>query len=55
MNAMDFGALVREQTEESMKVWKAAHAAGYLEGYRAATADARRVIEEAFALKGHDA
>jgi hypothetical protein len=45
-------SMVRSLTEENAKIFKAGHDAGYAEGYRAAMADARKIVAETAVKNG---
>lgn len=46
-HAQDLAAMVKEMTEDHMRIFKAGHDAGYAEGYRDALAEARKLVEAA--------
>jgi hypothetical protein len=50
-HAQDLAAMVKEMTEDHMRIFKAGHDAGYAEGYRDAWVEARKMLEAAFASK----
>lgn len=51
-HAQDFAQMVKEMTNDHMRIFKAGHDAGYAEGYRDAMAKAQEMVKTTLASNG---